>query len=171
MAAGKTHTDVVDHHLVEAARAKRALYNICNGLRSEDYKKGEELESVGDGIGNLDCWSVGGGVMVMCGAYRFGRECRNQRSWCRRGTGFRFWVVRTWTPWLQLVGRACSCDGIEVWCWWWEKGDVKKDFGCLLIQTPGFGAGRDCWCWRWSPQLSVSFCSVWGGQQQQHQQQ
>lgn len=53
MAAGKTHTDVVNHHLVKAARAKRALDDICNGLRSEDYKKGEGLESVGERIGSF----------------------------------------------------------------------------------------------------------------------
>lgn len=57
MAAGKTHTDVVDHHLVKAARAKRALDDICNGLRSEDYKKGEGLESAGDG--DWRAWIVG----------------------------------------------------------------------------------------------------------------
>lgn len=53
MAARKTHTDVVNHHLVKAARAKRALDDICNGLGSKNYKKADELESVGDRIGKL----------------------------------------------------------------------------------------------------------------------
>lgn len=105
---GQTYTNVVDHHLVEAAGAKGCLDDICNSLCGEDWQMGR---LVSNGAG-MECEMV----------VRWRMAARSQQGvpfWSRMSEPEIFWPPKKRVPFLGCSNMdaisAAVRDGVDSW--------------------------------------------------------